>query len=349
MSIRVKTYKAAAGNINKPIEEFKLVAGDCLFVSANYSGYGSPYFTTIQAAITAATSGDLITVYPGDYPERLTAKNGVDLHLWQGVRLNPATGANEPVIDITDCSLSITGGAVIDYTPTALDVTPPIRISGASDVQIKMDSIKGFVPPVLAIGTNALQVKGTSTARIDIRLIESSIEFDGEATAFVYSDRIEQRIKMTALTSKATIYTDQWQFIETTDGYLKVFFSESIGNESKLYIMGGYTELVDGNIEVTLPNGSGSGGMINSHVTNVLGGILRLKHVRVAVNDALSQVPCALITNGVLISDDVTYKSDVAYSLDGTGIVKNYGSVANKTTNGVLVLVEPIIVDINVE
>lgn len=50
------------------------------YVSAAYVGLSSPYFTSIQSAIDASASGEVVVVYPGIYTERVTLKNGVDMH-----------------------------------------------------------------------------------------------------------------------------------------------------------------------------------------------------------------------------------------------------------------------------
>ncbi len=63
-------------------------------------------FLTIQAAITAASSGDIVIVYPGTYTEQITLKNGVNLYLYDGVTITYA--AVSGAATITDNTVAVT-------------------------------------------------------------------------------------------------------------------------------------------------------------------------------------------------------------------------------------------------
>lgn len=96
-------------------------------------------FLTIQAAITAASAGDLVMIMPGTYLERLTLKNGVNLYGFSGV--------------------------TIGYTPTA-DYQTLVTDGGASCAcAIKGDiSFEIYAASYTAFGFN---IEGASTIRLD--------------------------------------------------------------------------------------------------------------------------------------------------------------------------------------
>ena len=80
---------------------FSLLIGKTLFVSkvgddALAARQDLKYhYLTINAAMTAALSGDTVVVYPGDYTEAATiGKNGVCLYLMQGATVGCASGVN---------------------------------------------------------------------------------------------------------------------------------------------------------------------------------------------------------------------------------------------------------------
>jgi len=83
-------------------------------------------YTTIQSAVTAASSGDTVLVYPGEYDEAITLKDGVDI-----VAVNPE---NTKILQqVTDNSV-----AVNSYCKINIDVsngtTEGLVISGASNI-----------------------------------------------------------------------------------------------------------------------------------------------------------------------------------------------------------------------
>jgi hypothetical protein len=65
-------------------------------------GFQNLPFASIPAAITAASSGDLVHVRPGTYTAQITLKNGVNLHFEEGAIVNSATRA------ITDNNAAVT-------------------------------------------------------------------------------------------------------------------------------------------------------------------------------------------------------------------------------------------------
>ncbi len=71
-----------------------VTVGNTLFVSKtglDSSGARqnfAKHYLTIAAAITAASSGDTIVIYPGTYTENITCKDGVALYLLEGAIIN---------------------------------------------------------------------------------------------------------------------------------------------------------------------------------------------------------------------------------------------------------------------
>lgn len=78
----------------------------------NKNGQGD--FTTIAAALTAATSGTTIYIYPGTYTENLTLKAGVNLAGWgtDGYNFNASSSSSPNVNIIGKLSFS-SGGTVV--------------------------------------------------------------------------------------------------------------------------------------------------------------------------------------------------------------------------------------------
>jgi hypothetical protein len=54
-------------------------AGKLRLVSANYSGMSAPFYSTVQAAIDAASANDTVLIMPGTYTEQVVMKNGVNV------------------------------------------------------------------------------------------------------------------------------------------------------------------------------------------------------------------------------------------------------------------------------
>ena len=137
---------------------------------------GQGDFTTIQAAITAASSGQDIFVRPGTYTENLTLKAGVNLVGWgtdasqnntgtvqitgkatftgagtvniNGIQLNTnsdyllaVTGSSASVVSLSNCFLNCSNNTGIDFTSSAAGAT--INIT-ACDGNIGTTSIAFF-------------------------------------------------------------------------------------------------------------------------------------------------------------------------------------------------------------
>lgn len=123
VSVAQAATSAAVTSVNNRISALGAV-GNTVFVSKDGNdGTGAREkfnlpFLTISAAITAATSGDTIIVYPGTYSETLTLKDGVNFYFYDGVTITAAAAAA-----ITDNNVAVTceidGYGVIESTGTA--------------------------------------------------------------------------------------------------------------------------------------------------------------------------------------------------------------------------------------
>jgi len=108
-------------------------------------------FVTIQAAINAAASGDVVIVYPGTYDEQITLKNGVNIYLHDGVIIDytsSTAGATirdnaAPVTVIIDGYGTIKRSSASNSQNFALFIT-----SQSSNVTVKAKLISSLVGAV---------------------------------------------------------------------------------------------------------------------------------------------------------------------------------------------------------
>jgi hypothetical protein len=90
---------------------------------------GSGTQTTIQAAITAASSGDTIFIYPGTYTENLTLKAGVNLTAFGSDSSLNATGL---VIISGNCTMSTAGSVTISGIQLQTNSAALLTVSGSA-------------------------------------------------------------------------------------------------------------------------------------------------------------------------------------------------------------------------
>ncbi len=127
------------------------------------SGYGSgtqsdPY-CSIQDGISAASSGDVVLVYPGTYAERIYMKTGVDVRSAQATK-PVITSTRKTIVKFSGVDNCTLDGFVLDGSPGGrMTTVAMIRIySGSNNVTISNCEIKGAATP------------GASTFRTGIRL-----------------------------------------------------------------------------------------------------------------------------------------------------------------------------------
>jgi len=157
------------------------------FVSSAYSGYSSPYYSTIQSAINDCdgTNYFRIIVEKGSYIETITMKNRVLVNLNSGVRIAPSPG-NSGIIYSSDCSDStITGYGKLQTDIASVDTTKYslITYNGATH-HIELDEIRND-------GNKALPIHLYGVCALKIREISCPIQIQGSATGIVETDIID--------------------------------------------------------------------------------------------------------------------------------------------------------------
>jgi len=117
-----------AGFQQQTVSSIVVPLGDEVVCQTNCSGIGA-YHSTIQAAIDAASSGDLVVILPGTYPENLTlGTDGPGGPDYVNITLQSrdgassvtvtGTGADSPVMDIRSSNTSTIRGLTLDNART---------------------------------------------------------------------------------------------------------------------------------------------------------------------------------------------------------------------------------------
>lgn len=102
-------------------------------------------FTSIQAAITFATAGQTVVVYPGIYNEILTLKNGVNLHLVTGCKIRYTGTATTPMVSdgATAVTCQITGYGELEQAASGATKGEAFKLGVAnSDITLYCKTIK---------------------------------------------------------------------------------------------------------------------------------------------------------------------------------------------------------------
>jgi len=321
----------------------EVFANKTKYVSAKFADFGDPFYSTIQAAITAAAgesptsaSQRLIVVYPGWYDELLNMSHYVNLYLFEGVvvgKISPS--ANGVVIYTTGSNVisCISGRGIIfvndtDYSLFAINTTNFSELS-VQCKEITATENQGILMP-----------SGGGRLRLDVEKIYCDIEVQGCANAdyslFVNAWSITGKITVSGAV-ECKFVAQYIATIAVSSGNTEIVFYRCYPGSSAngIAVSGGYLELIEGYIPLNSAN----------NVINLsdAGGKLRLKHVRI-VN--ASSGPC--VNNaGTLITDNCTFKTAGTYSVTGTSC-KNWGSAANKAAQNTPD-VEDFIIDTDVE
>jgi len=106
------------------------------------SDLSRPYLT-VQAAITAASSGYTIFVMPGSYDEQITLKDGVDLWLSEGTTLTYSNAANTSGIIDNGVAVNcvIDGFGKLTRTVATGSNANVLRLTGASTLKVRVQSV----------------------------------------------------------------------------------------------------------------------------------------------------------------------------------------------------------------
>ena len=120
-----------------------LVCQTLLAANIYVGSCGAPAYPTIQAAVTASTSGENIYVCPGTYPEQVTITHNVNL-------IGVKSGTSADVV-ITSPS----GGVVLnayDTYPGALPVAAQVLVENSSNVTITNITVDGSNNQIASCG-----------------------------------------------------------------------------------------------------------------------------------------------------------------------------------------------------
>lgn len=135
------------------------LASNVRYVSGSFSGFVAPFYSTVTAAIAAASSGDLIYVLPGTYSAAVTLVDGVNIHLCAGATLSGGV-----ITPAGACSVVISGEGVISSSAGRAFEVDATTTSGTIIV---------FAKQILATAGAAVWVEASSV--ITLRLFVTSI------------------------------------------------------------------------------------------------------------------------------------------------------------------------------
>lgn len=190
----------------------------------------SPYLT-IQAAITAASSGDMVYVYPGTYNESIVLKNGVNIYFTDGAIIS-----NNTASIVTDNNVAVT--CVIDgygefiNTSTSSGRSVFVISNASSNIIIRAKYVEnnGYSGACLYMDNGTVRYEVTNSysktygSNKGIYILAGTLYFKGE----IWSD-----LDYTILISSATVYID---------GVVKALNVGAYGN-SAIHMAGtGYVE-----------------------------------------------------------------------------------------------------------
>ncbi len=190
---------------------------DTLYVSKTYTvGKTKSRFTTIQSAITAASSGTAILISSGTYTERLILKNGVDLIGLGSVTINKTYSMNDDTLlfasratvrlkNLDFISNSVTLNAInISY----------IKFENCT-ITGRVDYLGGYI-----IG---------DSSRVDIintELYKSSLKFTKHSTLNFSGRQLETYVCYFYKSSNFSISADLWTFSPILSG-IAMYFGET--------------------------------------------------------------------------------------------------------------------------
>lgn len=147
-------------------------------------------FATIQAAVTAAASGDTVKVNPGDYDETVTAKNGVALYFNAGARVVKTGGLSALVIP-TGVSCTVAGyGEFI--TTGAESAVYTVSLEGTGAVTLMADLIYNQADSNLSNAGGLYTTKATAYVHLNDGSLSKTydgIVIEGGTNVFIEAQR----------------------------------------------------------------------------------------------------------------------------------------------------------------
>ncbi len=208
-------------------------------------------FLTIQAAITAATSGQTVFVSPGTYAEALIGKDGVNLDFAEGAILadNTATGMAAIYDNNVKAVFEITGRGVLSQVGVPSSGGVFLLENNLSRVTVRAKKIDNGDPNNPAIGLS----KGAQIKLYVDSIVgdESGIEMADSAQAYVYGGVIMSDFAPVYANNTSKIYGYNAKFYCVTSDAAVSLRDNSYGEfwDSYLYSTGfNGADIVSGNV-----------------------------------------------------------------------------------------------------
>lgn len=188
------------------------------FVSSGNAPKEGIYYSTVQGAIASGVSGQTIIVLPGTYTEKITLKDGVNLHLMKGAIITYSTNDTNAVItdNYTAVTCNITGNGTITRGGTT---GKPIFLSNSgSNVSIEAD---------LLSTSNSCGIVFCQAGKLTVRarLINSSVASSTSGAVRTTGGRL--------IVDCDSIYTAGDYSFLCTGGYQTVSLKSSLGSKIK--------------------------------------------------------------------------------------------------------------------
>lgn len=313
-------------------------------------------FTTIQAAINAASSGDNIFVRPGTYTEDLTLKAGVNLTGLRGDGKTPTvtiigncTHNTAGTVSIADFKLQTNGSFCISNTGTLVSIINVIScvINATNNTAISFTNSNAaaqinVVTTAIDLGTTGIAIYSMSSAGTLAFRYCNTTNTGGSSTASASSNGTVTCLYTNLLspisTSGTAVFNNMYSSIDTSaqnatcqtstgsGSHAANYSSYSSGTASALSIGGTSTQ--------TLSNATVTSSNVNA-ITGAGSGILRYSLLRFSGSSAGINVPT--ITPFVaanLIGTTINVSTDANASTINLGTGAAVKTVQLGSTNG---------------
>lgn len=313
-------------------------------------------FTTIQAAINAASSGDNIFVRPGTYTEDLTLKAGVNLTGLRGDGKTPTvtiigncTHNTAGTVSIADFKLQTNGSFCISNTGTLVSIINVIScvINATNNTAISFTNSNAaaqinVVTTAIDLGTTGIAIYSMSSAGTLAFRYCNTTNTGGSSTASASSNGTVTCLYTNLLspvsTSGTAVFNNMYSSIDTSaqnatcqtstgsGSHAANYSSYSSGTASALSIGGTSTQ--------TLSNATVTSSNVNA-ITGAGSGILRYSLLRFSGSSADINVPTTTpFVAANLIGTTINVSTDANASTINLGTGAAVKTVQLGSTNG---------------
>jgi hypothetical protein len=291
-------------------------------------------FATLSAAMAAAVSGDTILIGPGTYTERITLKNGVDIHCDPGVVLaGTYTADNSAESHITDGGAAVACKITGRPNFTAANATPfsnknAFYITGASTIYVEF-------------GESTLTACG-GVANFRIANASASVVLDGWSVSndsydglWHYSGQVSYSVE------RSTCYGQHLEINvatgETSKNHYRVGLGTNPYSDEPAILIGGSAAGFEAVIEGTFV-----GNGLLSEVANGDGKFI-LRNCRIDSSASASHLPINLsfagIVNVYVENTTLTAHASADYAVGAAGTIHLRDVVTNKPVDPAMTVV----------